>query len=494
MRRAALTAALAIISSVVVLSFGAGPAFAVSGGGYSGANQNCPPGYADNMTPADETYPGCHTIQLSVESGGTDGHGNPTGASNTHYLDMGFNQEPNGYLNEPCIGFIECPGTPGQNASLHSGCAGANTDGTGSAPAPAGSAPEDPGTAGDASNGCGDNPNGLGFSANFDYYQFLNLACPTVNQSVGPLPQLTIPLGGAGTVGFGDPCAYKSKQVGHTTVTPHSGTAVAYKPILKKGLIVYFGGDDNQNHGEHDGVGPYTSHTTPNDNGAENGTSDGTADTISVTPQNAGQQSTPTHPEGAVNASIGVICTEGICAEATTQQHTVYYGCDAPNANGNAPCDPGTPSNGNVYDYSQPDPSANSESQDCNNQAPSNSGSCGPGGENADRSATPRDMNTEPGVQIYEDPDPGRSPLSQYFGNPQGLMFPTPGAYAGTCGVTAGSPTLPTAQTINSTPFGNGAGQAQVKTADCGGNQPLAKHAQSKARQSQTPQGQAPKG
>ncbi len=136
MRHAALTAALAIISSVVLLSLGAGPAFAVSNGGYSAANQNCPPGYGDNMTPTDETYPGCHTIQLSVESGGTDGHGNPSGASNTHYFDMGFNQEPNGYLNEACIGFIECPGTPGQNASLHSGCVGANTDGTGSAPAP----------------------------------------------------------------------------------------------------------------------------------------------------------------------------------------------------------------------------------------------------------------------------------------------------------------------------------------------------------------------
>ncbi len=258
MRKRALKTALTILGSAALLSLGAGPALAVSGGGYSGQNQNCPPGYGDNLTPTDQTYPGCHTIQLSVESGGTDGHGNATGASNTHYFDMGFNQEPNGYLNEPCIGFIECPGAPGQNASLHSGCVGANTDGTGSAPAPAGSQPEDPGTAGDASNGCGDNPKGLGFSANFDYFQFLNLVCPTVNQAVGPVPPLTIPFGAAGNVGVGDPCEYESKQVSQTSVTPHTGTAVAYKPILKQGLIVYFGGDDNQNHGEHDGVGPYT--------------------------------------------------------------------------------------------------------------------------------------------------------------------------------------------------------------------------------------------
>jgi hypothetical protein len=77
---------------------------------------------------------------------------------------------------------------------------------------------------------------------------------------------------------------------------------------------------------------------------------------------------------------------------------------------------------------------------------------------NAIRSAEPANEFAEPGVQLFADPDPSRSPAAP------APFWPTPGVYAGTCGVTAGSPALPTASAVNATPVGNGAGQAAINT------------------------------
>jgi hypothetical protein len=238
---------------------------------------------------------------------------------------------------------------------------------------------------------------------------------------------------------------------------------VDYNPIVRQGLLLYLGADDNLDAGEHDGLGPYSDAAGQQNNGAHNGSSDGGAMTASVTPQNALNLPSQTNPEGLINDSLG-FCADGICIEGTTQQQTVYNGCGAPDANGNAPCASGTPQNGNVYDYSKPDPSVQSEQTGCSSGDASGSSdaACGPGGMNNVRSHTPTNMNAEPGVQLYTDPDSQRSPALPDKSQSPVPLFPTPGVYVGTCGVYAGSPDLPTAGVINSTPLGNGAGQIAI--------------------------------
>src|SRR6266508_2147849 len=50
-------------------------------------------------------------------------------------------------------------------------------------------------------------------------------------------------------------------------------------------------------------------------------------------------------------------------------------------------------------------------------------------------------VNAEPGVQVYEDPDAQASPLDPVYESglsDKPVLYPIPGAYVGTCGVTAG--------------------------------------------------------
>jgi hypothetical protein len=422
--RVMVTALAGVALSVLLI----GTAFAASGGGYSPPNQNCQYGASDYATPQGQTSAGCHEAQLSVESGQTK-QGDVAGG-NTHYVDGGLNQLPLD-PNTKTVGVEENVGEPGYAASPHAGCLGVNTDGTGSAPSTA--PPTDPGSAGNATNGCGNNPNGLGFTTNWDYYQWY---CPIV-------------------AAIGMPC--EDKTPGTTTITPHTGTALDYNPIVQNGLLLYLGADDNLDAGEHDGLGPYSDAAGQHNNGAHNGSSDGGALTASLTPQNVLSLPSLTNPEGLLNASLG-FCADGICIEGTSQQQTVYNGCGAPASNGNAPCAPGTPKNGNVYDYSKPDPSVQSEPPGCSSgdAKGSSDATCGPGGMNALRSGTPSNMNAEPGIQLYSDPDPQRSPAVP------APLWPTPGIYLGTCGLYLGSPALPTASGINSTPLGNGAGQIAI--------------------------------
>jgi hypothetical protein len=440
---------VAVLGAVALTVMGVGVAFAASGGGYSPAGQNCPAGASDFATTTGQTYPGCHDVHIAVESGQMQ-NGDPAGG-NTHYVDVGINQEPDdpGSKGHTIPIGLENLGEPGYEASPHSGCLSVNTAGTGAAPASDATQPTDPGSAGNASNGCGGNKNGLGFTAVWDYYA---LYCPLVAAVPSQQCEDTTP--------------------GQTTITPYTGTNVD-QSVINNGLLFYFGADDNLDGGEHDGLGPFSDSGTPyssggkdptcstspcpqNNDGAHNGSSDGGAILASVTPQNAGNVPSATHPEGLANFSVG-FCADGICTETTTQQQSVYQGCGAADANGNAPCAPGTPSSGNVYDYSKQDPSVQSEPTSCNSGGAKSSSdaSCGGAGMNAYRSNTPANMNAEPGVQVYADPDPSRSPL-------RSSLWPTPGVYVGTCGVYAGSPSLPTAGTINSTPIGNGAGQVAV--------------------------------
>lgn len=74
-------------------------------------------------------------------------------------------------------------------------------------------------------------------------------------------------------------------------------------------------------------------------------------------------------------------------------------------------------------------------------------------------------VSINPGVQLYEDPDPQASPLDPLYDegvSPTPMLYPLPAAYAGTCGVALGGG--PVFSGPAGTPVTNGAGQLIVST------------------------------
>lgn len=388
------------------LVFAAGAAFAVSGGGYNPSQQDCPANAdrTDAAASPSATPPGCHNFAVNVESGGTTkGDAN---SDNTRYAELGNDQSPNMDHN-PSFGQEFDIGDPGTAASPHKGCAAVNTDGTN----------------GGTGTGCGNNAKGTGFSATYDYYQ---LYCP----ATAALPLNSIPVDS--TVPAPKNCS-SDQPIGANNITPDTGTDSKLGDLMTKGLLVYLGADDNLDNGEHDGVAGTRSSNTDQ---VVNGPSDGGAVTLSLTPQNASHPPSAHNPEGLANASSGA-CADGICAEGTTQQQTVYHGCGTNGTHQGSPdgtgkkCAKSTPQSGNVYQNRAP--ASTSESPNCQSGNTTYTpcytnanGTPNPDGMNAYRQGTPSDMNAQPGVQTYQDPDPQRSPAAP---------FGTPGFYAGTCGV-----------------------------------------------------------
>ena len=373
---------------VLCLATWAGVSAAVSGGGYSQDQQDCPPNSDAWNAPAGKTDAGCHNLAITVESGGTS-HGSADDG-NTRYVEYGNDEVPNDPNSHGTPDILSI-GYPGYSGDPHSGCLAANTDGTG----------------GGTGTGCGDNPNGLGLSWSYDYYA---VYCPIL-------------------LAAGHAC--EDTNAPHNKFHPDTGSASALNTIITKGLLVYFGMNDNADNGEHDGytgLDNYPCYTDPktgttydcNSAGAINGPSDGGAITLSITPLRVLAPFSSTHPEGAVNYSTG-FCADGICAAASTEQQTVYHGCGYGT---HSACRSGTPSSADVFTNSAP--SSQSEPYGCSS-GDGKTESC-PGGQSADTyvSQTPTDENVEPGVQTYQDPDPQRSPAAP---------FNTPGLYAGTCGV-----------------------------------------------------------
>jgi hypothetical protein len=436
---------------------------------------------AYNTTP-NETYPGCHSTALNVESGSTT-NGNAD-STNTRYLEYGGDQngvDPNsqGTDTEYSLGY------PGDTGNPHAGCLSANTDGTDHVADPQNSTDTDtPSPSGpkteDSAYGCGNNPNGAGFEANYDYYQYY---CPVAAK----LPTESVPDGPTS-----GPCEDPSTP-GNTTVTPDLGSGVDYQPIVADGLIIYYGMDDNNDNTEHDGFdgcnvneggqvaqrcagtgsGCPANNTDPGCNdagqtntdtdGAINGPSDGGGMVLSFTPQNATNTPSETNPEGLVNFSAD-FCADGLCTGATTQQQTIYYGCYDPNNPDDAAwnasgtdgatnpqnnkdddeCAEGTPESTDSFENNSP--AATEASPNCDSGGPyggpqgteepcftnvngTSNGSPNTtnsdGGANDYRQNTPQQVNDEPGVQTNADPDPERSPAAP---------FEMPGVYVGTCG------------------------------------------------------------
>ncbi|HVT65895.1 MAG TPA: hypothetical protein VHD81_12130 [Mycobacteriales bacterium] len=449
----------------VVLSIaGAGAAYAVSGGGYSSPQQDCPWDASEWNTPQYQTYPGCHNAQLTLESGGmTNGmpnnrynnsprHGEH-GAANTTWLQFGIDQSPNDE-NSKGTGTLYSLGYPGQSSATHSGCLSVNTDGTNGGPTPEGKKPVPVSKAANQQKyGCGNNKKGAGFALNWDYYQFY---CPIAAAIPGfPYACQSIPGG----------------DIGENKLTPDTGTKQNLTKILSEGFILYYGMDDNSDNGEHDGEGPLSS---PQTQGSEVGPSDGGAVMIAFTPYRLAESGTLSQPEGLINASTG-FCADGICAGATSEKQMIYQGCNANTGNDakKVRCKKGREnSQRDSYDYSgkkwdpetcnsggeqdqprhkpQPDAPANCNS----NQAHSSPG--GPkrtkGGMDYWRRQEAHTVSNEPGFQFFEDPDA--------MGSPALPLYPLPAIYAGTCGVVLGGG----GAAMPASPLTNKAHQLQIKT------------------------------
>ena len=413
-RRSVLIALL--VAAVVVLS--AGAATAVSGGAYNQDQMDCPENGSAWNTPPNYVPPGCHDMKMNLESGdsGGTGYANP-GSNNTRYAEFGIDKTPNNDHN-PSFGFLANVGDPGTPDNPHSGCLAANTAGTG----------------GGTGTGCGNNPNGAGFSSTFDYYA---VYCPAT--AAIPLDSIPIPDGLPALKN----CS-STQPIGPNGITPDTGSQQKLSDIATHGLLLYFGANDGLDNGEHDGFDGCTSTKQPNcstigntnTDGAIDGPSDGGAIVLGVTPQNAGNTPTAANPEGLINFSFGA-CADGICFGAATQRTTVYQGCNADNVQANKTaakddaCSKKNPPPQNDDVFHNDAPASTQESPDCNGGGPTGNacytnrdGTPNPGGANAYRANTPHNMNMEPGVQTYQDPDPNRSPI-----------IGMPGIYAGTCGV-----------------------------------------------------------
>lgn len=470
----------------------AGTAWAVSGGPYSSPSQDCPWYGSDWNTPQYETYPGCHNTQVSVESGGTT-DGNPdngwndspngnggNGARNTTWVQWGNDQSANDSKSTGTPTFWSV-GEPGQSASPHAGCVAFNTDGTdggyvpeqpqtynGAAPGQKGknsrdTAPESQKQAYEQTKyGCGNNANGTGFDLNYDYYP---LVCPLLTDA--GIKSLECETYKGDDTDSGDKTPQTKDAVGLTTDT---GTKQTMTNILTQGAIVYFGLDDNSDDSEHDGEGPFSSKQSDGD---VVGASDGGAIDTSFTPQTATRTPSLTHPEGLVNASGG-FCADGNCADVTTQQETVFYGCgantgepksddacpkgkqgterDAANYQGKQ-WDPYNCNSGGEQTQKPPEPDSPQEC-DTSSSNTSPSGSKNPnGGDQYWRQQEASQVDAEPGVQFYEDPDPSASPATP--------IYPNPGVYVGTCGVILGGGSTPMPA---GTPSTNSAHQVVVST------------------------------
>ena len=250
-----LTAAVVLVTT--------GVAAAVSGGGYSPSQQDCPLNADSNAAgtkgqPANPV-PDCHNFKLNVGDG-----------TGKRYAEAGLDQLPQGY---PSVGGLFSVGTPGSPNFPHSGCAAVNTNGTDAKPTHNQPAP--------TADGCGVNPSGLGVTVVLD-----------------------------------------TENTSRNQVIPQTGTPdlEALAASVQSGVIAYLGADDNLDAGEHDGVDGHnlTSHSA-------NGPSDGGAVTAHFTPKSAATTPSPANPVPVAGASEG-FCADGFCQEVTTRQQTVYQG------------------------------------------------------------------------------------------------------------------------------------------------------------------------
>lgn len=205
----------------------------------------------------------------------------------------------------------------------------------------------------------------------------------------------------------------------------------------------YFGADDNLDSGEHDSS--RSSDNGPSDGGGIRAALD--ADTLATWLAALGSGDTAyllTHPVPVLSAGTGA-CADGVCFSVQTERRTVFEG------DGKGERD--------AYDYGGKrwDPYTCGGPTDGRDD-------CG-GRSLGWWNRSDGTVHAEPGVQVYEDPDPQGSPIDPAYdggATPSPTLYPIPGAYAGTCGVTAGGG--PVVQAPGDTPVTNDAGQVAAPT------------------------------
>jgi hypothetical protein len=240
------------------------------------------------------------------------------------------------------------------------------------------------------------------------------------------------------------------------TVKPNiqSGTPNGSAASLLTGGQVYFGADDNLDVGEHDGVnGQYG--TTKSVNGPSDGgdlevnwhpgqTTTWLAD-LMVLAHGGSPAPVAENPVPVADAGGGG-CADGTCIGVYTAQRSIYQGGGAgPNGKSR-----------DAYNYQ----GKTWDPYDCNSGDTKSEQACiTEGGHTMDwyRQQEARNVYAQPGVTVYEDPDPQGSPA----GPPQ--LYPLPAAYAGTCGVAAGGGAVK----APASPVTNGAGQVVVAPTGC---------------------------
>lgn len=216
--------------------------------------------------------------------------------------------------------------------------------------------------------------------------------------------------------------------------TPFTGTPTGPPNPQSGELHAYFGMDDNVDFGEHD-----------SSEYVDNGPSDGGSIVADVTPLSAAQWVSQlmagnksfllTHPLPVGDGGVG-FCADGLCVSAQTQRQVAYEG----SGKNVAPRD--------VADYA-------GHTWDPYNCAGPTDGK-GPNACGQHDMAWWDKQNgvtyVEPGIQIYEDPDPQ--------GSPAGLIYPIPAVYVGTCGLVVGGGNVQ----MPASPYTNSAGQVVVPT------------------------------
>jgi hypothetical protein len=200
----------------------------------------------------------------------------------------------------------------------------------------------------------------------------------------------------------------------------------------KAELHAYFGADDNLDSGEHDGSEQIGN--GPSDGGAIQGNLAPLSAADWVAKVMAGDsQYLLTHPLPAADGGAGA-CADGVCISVQTQRRIAYA------AGGQHPKTRNAADYGG-HTWDPPECAGPSDTKkDCGGHSMS---WWHKKGETA---------YIEPGITIYEDPDPQGSPIGPY---------PLPALYLGTCGFVAGGGTAPA---FPASPITNSAGQLLVDT------------------------------
>jgi hypothetical protein len=386
---------IASLGAVAIAIASAGAAVAISSGFYGSHKQGCGK-HAASHTKADTKQPkGCHDLQVLVRDG--KGH---------KYFEVGTEINKNGDI-------------------VHSGNVMVSPDGSGT-------------PKGDV--------RGTGVAGHIDtnWQPIPPDQCGTFDIPTYPIGLL---LGGGCKL---DPTAWNlPAKPPSVTKKVKVGKNVVVAPSASH-LQVYFGADDGLDSGEHDE--PSGKHGTRH---AESGPSDGGSIRLKWHPAAAptwaslvlagaakGKVSKiATDPFPLLDAGAGG-CADGICVAGTSKREDVYHGGGKGGKRRSA------------YDYQgkQWDP------YDCNGASDESEKKCH---DKTHKTADDyyRDdahhVSAQPGVQVYEDPDPSGSPIAP--------DYPIPAVYAGSCGVTVGGGSVKAPKS----PVTNHSGQVAIKTAHC---------------------------